>query len=742
MWLGWVTENDENKIKVARYSSRSDGKWKHYRNEALPENSNVTGVTFLNNRFYTVDYDKVYVYHITENIDWGFLRSFNLDSKNSNPSGITYANEQFYVVDAVDDRVYAYTSSGQRDSDADFNLNSENSNPSGITYANDRFYVVDYEDRGTIYEYELPSDLIVESPSVSNNNLTVGDSFTLSATVRNQGLGQSDDTTLRYYRSSNSRISTIDREVGTDFVRGLSASQTSYESISLDTPSSAGTYYYGACVESVSGESDTDNNCSDAVGVVVNAGIGGVIVTILDENLRAVIADSLGKASGEAITAAEMATLTRLEAPNSNISDLTGLEFATGLTYLGLGSEEVDGRWVNSNEISNLSPLSGLTNLTSLDLGNNRLSDEDMSVLSGLPNLTRLSLHNNSISDVSVLSGLPKLTRLSLGNNRISDVSVLSGLPNLTVLSLYGNRLSDEDMSVLSGLPNLTWLDLGDNNISDVSVLSGLTKLTVLILYFNNISDVSVLSGLTNLTWLDLGDNRISDEDMSVLSGLTKLTVLRLYGNRLSDEDMSVLSGLPNLTWLDLGDNNISDVSVLSGLTKLTVLILYFNNISDVSVLSGLTNLTWLDLGDNRISDEDMSVLSGLTKLTVLRLYGNRISDVSVLSGLTKLIQLWLHRNNISDLAPLIENTGLGKGDQVDVRVNPLSTTSLNTHIPALQARGVTVQFGAFKPAVGKEEMPMPRAAMKMFGDDAWEKMVLFTTGGGTEGKDVIGTNA
>ena len=114
-------------------------------------------------------------------------------------------------------------------------------------------------------------DLIVESPSVSDNTLTTGQSFTLSATVRNQGTGSSASTTLRYYRSSNSTISASDTEVGTDSVGGLSASDTSAESISLNAPSSAGTYYYGACVNSVTGESDTDNNCSDAVTITVSA---------------------------------------------------------------------------------------------------------------------------------------------------------------------------------------------------------------------------------------------------------------------------------------------------------------------------------------------------------------------------------------------------------------------------------------------------------------------------------------
>ena len=112
-------------------------------------------------------------------------------------------------------------------------------------------------------------DLIVESPSVSNSSPNAGQSFTLSATVRNQGNGQSASTTLRYYRSSDATISTSDTSVGTDIVSGLSASGTSAESISLTAPSSAGTYYYGACVDPVSGESSTGNNCSRAVSVTV-----------------------------------------------------------------------------------------------------------------------------------------------------------------------------------------------------------------------------------------------------------------------------------------------------------------------------------------------------------------------------------------------------------------------------------------------------------------------------------------
>ena len=112
-------------------------------------------------------------------------------------------------------------------------------------------------------------DLIVESPSVSDEILSPGQSFTLGATVRNQGNGPSVATTLRYYRSTNSTITTSDTSVGTDAVENLSASGTSSESISLQAPNTPGSYYYGACVESVSRESDTENNCSTGIRVTV-----------------------------------------------------------------------------------------------------------------------------------------------------------------------------------------------------------------------------------------------------------------------------------------------------------------------------------------------------------------------------------------------------------------------------------------------------------------------------------------
>ena len=672
-----------------------------------PFHSFSHGITYDNDRFYVVHLGdaqyrsgaKVYVYN---NSGTSLsLFDFPLDGDNILPVGITYAKDRFYVVDGEYEKVYVYDRSslpsGQRYPTLDFVLHSHNTAPAGITYANGYFYVVDWG-KAQIFRYPdfaIP-DLTVES-SVQERYRTLapGDTLRLRARVENVGKVPADSTTLRYYLSGDSSITQDDTEQGTDAVGVLAPPGTSTShaitttmSITLTAPSTRGTYFYGACVDSVRDESNTDNNCSDAVSVVVTDGSG--ISNIPDANLRAVIADSLGKTSGEAITSAEMATLTRLDAPDRGIRDLTGLEQAINLTGLNLGSASVNDAFLNSNAISDLSPLSNLTNLTELDLDRNSISN--ISPLSGLTRLTELDIGFNSISDVSALSGMTSLEALGLGFNSISDVSVLSGMTSLEVLDLSGNSISD--VSVLSGLTSLEVLNLSGNSITDVSALSGLTRLRELSLALNSISDVSSLSGLTRLTWLSLDGNSISD--VSALSGMTSLDVL------------------------GLGENSISDVSALSGLTRLRWLNLISNSISDVSVLSRMTDLQVLSLGGNSITD--VSSLSGLTLLIYLDLSANSISDVSALSGMTSLAQLNLLDNAISNLAPLVANMGLGSGDLVDVRRNPLSATSINTHIPALYARGVTVFYGAFKPAVGVGEMPMPRAAINMFENDALER--------------------
>ena len=111
------------------------------------------------------------------------------------------------------------------------------------------------------------------------------------------------------------------------------------------------------------------------------------VVTIPDENLKALLNEKLNKPLDSDITKAQLESITRLYAQKRNIKDLTGLEHAVNLTYLSI--------W--KNEISDLSPLQNLTKLTFLDLSQNQISD--LSPLQNLTKLNQLYLIENQIDD-------------------------------------------------------------------------------------------------------------------------------------------------------------------------------------------------------------------------------------------------------------------------------------------------------------------------------------------------------
>ena len=194
-----------------------------------------------------------------------------------------------------------------------------------------------------------------------------------------------------------------------------------------------------------------------------------------DANLRKAVRKSLGIGTDENFTQEQLATLTKLLADKTKISDITGLEHATSLRKLEL----------RYNKISDIGSLEGLIELRELAIG-----------------------HNN-ISDISAFAGLTKLTHIGLSSNKVSDIAALEDLTNLKELWLRDNKISD--ITALGNLTKLTYLNLKNNEISDITALGNLTKLQELWMANNNIRDVSPLSSLIKLKKLGLADNPILD---------------------------------------------------------------------------------------------------------------------------------------------------------------------------------------------------------------------------------------
>lgn len=172
---------------------------------------------------------------------------------------------------------------------------------------------------------------------------------------------------------------------------------------------------------------------------------------------------------------------------NYKITNLDGIQYLKNLETVMLAG----------NDISDIYPLSSLSNLKYLDISLNR-ELTDISPLGNLSNLKYLDISSSKeLSNISPLSKLTKLEYLDAIGNKIKDVSPLSTLPNIKILSLSINEI--EDISSLNKLSSLTNLQLGANKIKDVIPLSNMTHLKVLGLEKNPIDDFSPLDNLKSV---------------------------------------------------------------------------------------------------------------------------------------------------------------------------------------------------------------------------------------------------
>ncbi|MBX4261158.1 leucine-rich repeat domain-containing protein [Clostridium estertheticum] len=181
------------------------------------------------------------------------------------------------------------------------------------------------------------------------------------------------------------------------------------------------------------------------------------IIIFPDKNLEKVVRGAIKKYNGD-ILKGDVAKIKELKASNANISNLSGIQNLTELTLL----------YLYNNKIDNIDDLKALTKLTVLDL------------------------YNNKIENINALKKLTNLTTLYLWNNKIDNIDSLNGLTNLTVLDLWGNKINDID--ALKRLTNLTVLDLSNNKINNINSLKGFTKLNALYLGTNPITDYSITS--------------------------------------------------------------------------------------------------------------------------------------------------------------------------------------------------------------------------------------------------------
>lgn len=270
------------------------------------------------------------------------------------------------------------------------------------------------------------------------------------------------------------------------------------------------------------------------------SGIGVAVVVV--GGLRAFAQWGPGIVVGEAFPDPALASCVATElgvaGPGAKVSQAA----LTGVLSLSCNSDLAVAS--NRAQIRNLRGAERLTNLSSLNLTNNDVSD--LRPLARLDKLTSIKLTHNTVTDLTPLAGLPALTDLGLTDNAVADLGPLAHVATLRSLGLARNRITD--LTPLASLTEVSTLDLSENAVSDVSPLAHLTHLSRLTVTGARISNPAPLGALPELTMLNISQNAVSDA--RTFTGFPALNELWLGNNPLTD--VTPLADLPSLTGVDL----------------------------------------------------------------------------------------------------------------------------------------------------------------------------------------------
>ncbi len=122
----------------------------------------------------------------------------------------------------------------------------------------------------------------------------------------------------------------------------------------------------------------------------------------------------------------------------------------TEVEYPSFYLEDIEEFELSSSDINDLDGVQFCIHARTIDLSNNRISD--LSPLTGLTNLEELNLSDNQIGFIDDLSNLIGLKSVILSNNFIEDISPLFELEKLEYVDITGNNISPEQIDKLNDL--------------------------------------------------------------------------------------------------------------------------------------------------------------------------------------------------------------------------------------------------------------------------------------------------
>lgn len=264
-------------------------------------------------------------------------------------------------------------------------------------------------------------------------------------------------------------------------------------------------------------------------GVSITTDIDPTVIYFIDTNFDHFTHDLISVPYETQLYESDVAGVVAMDAHDRNIANLAGLQHFTNVTWLDFS---------NNYSISDLWPLSWLSNLSTFKLSNGSVSDLDVFKYLewyGL-SLDTLVLNNNNLVDISLLHSTGG-RYLDISGNQVQDISALQG--GYEVMNLANNPITD--LSTLFNCPLLKELDISGIATNDLSVLTNDELLITVRANQIGLTDLSMFASHRSLMHLEVRYCQISDltplvDNLYFGSG----AFLDLTGNPLSANAISI----------------------------------------------------------------------------------------------------------------------------------------------------------------------------------------------------------
>ncbi len=189
--------------------------------------------------------------------------------------------------------------------------------------------------------------------------------------------------------------------------------------------------------------------------------------------------------------------LEKLSFCNNGIKDVSALGDSSGLQVL----------WMKSNPVAEISALSGLQELTEIDLSNTGVSD--LSPIQGIP-VRRLYCENSNVKGESAFLDFPNLISLRVSGMDKENIEKIVKLKSLKLLGVYESQVTD--LKTFEEMYALECLDVsGSSSFVSLEGVENFPNLNYLGIAYTGVTEIPEDFSSECLEMLDMGGLDIAD---------------------------------------------------------------------------------------------------------------------------------------------------------------------------------------------------------------------------------------